>query len=140
MEFEINGNTYRSAKLDAFAQFHIARRLAPVQAALFKAGTEASSLSEQQAGEKAMAGLAEAVAGMPDADCDFVLAKCLGVVQRKQDSGWSNITAAGGKAMTFSDIDMMTMLLITRQVIEENLGGFFGESADPSPSPPSPTA
>lgn len=140
MEFEINGNTYRSGKLDAFVQFHVARRLAPVQAALFKAGAAAQGQPEQVAGGTAMAGLAEAIAGMPDADCDFVLMKCLGAVQRKQDSGWSNITAAGGKSLTFSDIDMLTMLQITQRVIEENLGGFFGESADPSPSPPSPTA
>jgi hypothetical protein len=122
-EFEINGQTYRAAKLDAFKQFHIARRLAPLQAGLSKAMEGGGS------GEDAFSpAIAEAVAGMPDADCDYILQTCLAVVQRQQDGRWVSIMAAGAKALMFEDIDMGAMLQIAGQVITENLGGFFGAS------------
>lgn len=129
-EFEINGQTYRASKMDAFKQFHIARRLAPLHAGLSKAS---------EAGATGLDGLvpaiAEAVAGMPDADCDYILQGCLAVVQRQQETRWVPIMAAGAKTLMFDDIDMGAMLQIAGQVITENLGGFFGASpaqADPA--------
>lgn len=128
MEFTVGQATYRSGKLDAFKQFHIGRRLAPLQAGLAEAA-QGESVGFTPA-------LAGAIAGMSDADCDYILQACLGVVQRQQDSGWANILAAGSKTLMFHDIDVGAMLEIAGHVITENLGGFFGASADQSPSPP----
>ncbi|UGB47000.1 hypothetical protein LQ772_06830 [Frateuria edaphi] len=126
-EFEINGQTYQAAKLDAFKQFHIARRLAPLHAGLSKA------MGGGTLGEDAFSpAIAEAVAGMPDADCDYILQSCLAVVKRRQGDRWVSIMAVGAKALTFDDIDMGAMLQVAGQVITENIGGFFGASADPS--------
>ena len=132
-EFEINGQAYRAARLDAFKQFHIARRLAPLHAGLSKA-MEGGAMGE----DAFSPAIAEAVAGMPDADCDYILQSCLAVVQRRQGDRWASIMAVGGRALQFDDIDMGAMLQIAGQVITENLGGFFGASADPSAatSPP----
>jgi len=122
MEFEINGQQYRSGKLNARLQFHVARRLAPVLGGLAEA-------SKNNDGDFAgfLQPIADAIAGMSDADCDYVLDACLGVVQRQQGSSWVNIFV--NKAQMFDDIDMGVMLQIASKVITENLGGFFQGSA-----------
>lgn len=120
MEFEIGGNTYRSGKMDTFKQFHVSRRLAPVLGGL-------AAMAEGEADNFAafLQPIAEAVARMSDADCDFILQSCLGVVQRQQGNAWSPIYAGGGSALMFDDIDLGSMMQIAAKVIQENLGGFF---------------
>jgi hypothetical protein len=130
MEFEINGQAYRCGKMDAFKQFHVSRRLAPVFGGL------ASSASKDNADfSQFLQPIAEAVAHMLDADCDYVLQACLGVTQRKQESGWANVYNVQTKALMFSDVDLAVMLQITAKVIQDNLGGFFqGAVAGLNPS------
>ncbi|HET6804876.1 MAG TPA: hypothetical protein VFH59_05465 [Frateuria sp.] len=122
-EFEINGQQYRAAKLDAFKQFHVSRRLAPVLSGL--AGTVEDGAADFSA---FLQPIAEAVARMSDADCDFILDACLASVQRQQGTSWSFIYAGAKQALMFDDIDMAVMLQIAAKVIQENLGGFFLDS------------
>lgn len=149
MQFEINGHQYQSAKLDAFKQFHVARRLAPllsgVGAALRGTGTapvsaegESAAVSAEAAPQADFSGflepMADALAHMPDADCDYILFTCLAVVQRQQGNGWAKVVAPGSRSLMFEDIDMGEMIGITLKVIQENIGGFFsapGVTADP---------
>jgi hypothetical protein len=120
MEFEIAGNTYRAGKLDAFKQFHVSRRLAPVLGGLaMVAGGEQDRLSAL------LQPITEAVARMSDTDCDYILQTCLGVVQRQQGSTWAPVFAAGRGALMFEDIDLSAMMQIAVKVIQDNLGGFF---------------
>lgn len=119
MEFEIKGQQYRSGKLDAFKQFHVARRLAPLLGGIAQGGGGDFSAFLQP--------MAEAIAHMPDADCDYILNTCLAVVQRQQGNAWASIMK--GKEFMFDDIDMGSMIQITVQVIQENLGGFFSDPA-----------
>jgi hypothetical protein len=122
MDFEINGQQYRSGKLNARQQFHVARRLAPVLGGL---ATASQGNTEDFA--TFLQPIADAIAGMSDADCDYVLDNCLAVVKRQQGSAWANIFV--NKAQMFEDIDMGVMLQIASKVITENLGGFFQGSA-----------
>jgi|SRR5690348_9329885 len=148
MQFEINGHQYQSAKLDAFKQFHVARRLAPllsgVSAALKSTGVapapaEGEATPSQDAAPRAdfadfLEPMADALAHMPDADCDYILFTCLSVVQRQQGNGWAKVVAPGSRSMMFEDIDMGEMIGITLKVVQENIGGFFaapGASANP---------
>lgn len=122
MEFEINGQQYRSGKLSARLQFHVARRLAPVLGGLAAASKNGG---DDFAGF--LQPIADAISGMSDADCDYVLDTCLAIVQRQQGSSWANVFV--NKAQMFDDIDMGAMLQIASKVITENLGGFFQGSA-----------
>jgi hypothetical protein len=122
MEFEINGQQYRSGKLNARQQFHVARRLAPVLGGLAEASQGSSTDFAHF-----LQPIADAIAGMSDQDCDYILDTCLAVVQRQQGSAWANVFV--NKAQMFDDIDMGVMLQIASKVISENLGGFFQESA-----------
>jgi len=122
MDFEINGQQYRSGKLNARQQFHVARRLAPVLG-----GLATASQGKTDNFATFLQPIADAIAGMSDADCDYVLDNCLAIVQRQQGSSWANIFV--NKAQMFDDIDMGVMLQIASKVITENLGGFFQGSA-----------
>jgi hypothetical protein len=120
MEFEIAGNTYRAGKMPTFTQFHVSRRLAPVLSGLaVTAGEEAANFAAF------LQPIAEAVARMSDADCDFILDACLGVVQRQQGTSWAPVYVGAKQALMFDDIDMAVMLQLAAKVIQENLGGFF---------------
>jgi len=113
-EFEIAGHTYRAGKLNTFQQFHISRRLAPVLSGL---------ASDNPTGF--LPAVAEAVAHMPEADCDYILHTCLAGVRRNENNVWAPIAVGDGKALMFADIDLTAMMQIVVAVIQENLSNFF---------------
>lgn len=146
MEITLNGVRYSSVRLDAFKQFHIARRLAPVVlslgmgASLMMKFKEASSSAtpkskDEEAQEDlaalAMAGkpIAEVLAAMSDTDSEYVLKLCLGAVSREQaGTGFAPILSSTG-SLLFSDLGLATMLQLAHAVVLENLGNFM-------PAPP----
>lgn len=135
MDFEINGKQYRSGKLDAFKQFHVARRLAPllsgVSSAVKTEGATPAAEGETTAPAPKrdfadfLEPMADAIAHMPDADCDYILFTCLGAVQRQEGTSWAKLVAPGNRSLMFDDIDMGVMINITLKVIQDNLGNFF---------------
>lgn len=157
IEFEVNGVAYRAAKMDAFKQFHVARRLAPVLSGLVgllaTVGTPDENAPEgepqaAQDGDSAVAAtkppvdaiqaltpLAEALANMSDEHADYVLKECLRVVTRGLDggTGWAPVTLRNG-ALVDTDMDMGTMLQIAFHVIRDNLSGFFAALPPMSPA------
>jgi len=139
MEFPIDGQNYRSSKLDPKQQFHIARRLMPLLEALRdgaqdvkpNASGEAPEVAESPADgadDPIIKKLVASVADMSQQDCDYILDTCLSVVSRQQGNAWVKVYNDRAKAFQFADIGLQTMLAIAQNVIEENLGGFFGES------------
>ena len=125
LEFDIAGQHYRAGKLSAFQQLHLSRKLAPIIPKLLPAleGFNGDSI-DVGAIAAAFDPLAGALAEMPDADCEYICATCMSVVQRQQDSRWAAIWAASSKAMMFDDIDLPAMLQITVEVVRDNLGSF----------------
>lgn len=119
MEYELNGQTYRIGKLDARAQFHIVRRLAPVL------GELAPSIQGGKNGLEALPAIASAIAKLSDADADYCLFGLLRVVSRKQANGlgWSPVSTEN--LMMFDDIDMAAMLRLAWQTLSYNISGFF---------------
>lgn len=138
MELTINGNKYRSVKLNAIQQFHVARRLAP---AILTLGSTASELvktltalqSKGDAAEVDAFGMMVAAAGplanvlgaMTDEDSDYVINACLRAVSREVSSGvgWQNVISSSGGVM-FDDIELPVMLQLVVAVIRENLANF----------------
>ena len=125
---EINSVKYRIGRLDAFTQFHIARRLAPIQLAM---GISAAELTQHASADESaiaaaiMGPIADIIAKMPQDDVDYILKASLGVVSRQQGESWARIFVSGG--LMFDDIRMKEMLRLTIAVIKENMDGFFGE-------------
>jgi hypothetical protein len=125
MELEVSGHIYQTRKMTPMTQFHVMRRIAPV---IFALGESASDeLLTQLAGSdllKALEPVSNILATMPDNEVEYVLNTCLDHVDRKQQTGWAKIQAAGG-AMMFSDIELSDMLKLSAAVVQDNLGNFL---------------
>ncbi|NML34949.1 phage tail assembly chaperone [Paraburkholderia antibiotica] len=130
IEFEIADHRYRAEKLDAFKQLHVSRKIAPIVPKLLpmfiKFAGNADSLKDDLAGmAEAFEPLAQALAEMPDADCEYVFNACLGVVMRNQQGNWASIWSQSAKSLMFDDIDLGQMTQITVKVIWDSLGAFI---------------
>ena len=122
MNLTINGITYSTtAKLDAFTQLHVARKLGaalPVVDGLVR--------QENAGKDKTLLSLLM-LSNISDADADFVVKKCLGVVVRNSGNQPAKIQTPSGELM-FDDISLAAVLDLAVAVIEENLGDFFRTS------------
>lgn len=141
LEFEISGQRYRAERLDAFKQLHVSRKIAPIIPKLLpmfvKFAGKADALKDDLDGmAEAFEPLAQALAEMPDADCEYVFNACLSVVMRNQQGNWASVWSQGAKSLMFDDIDLGVMVQIAAKVIWDSLGDFTrGLLANPAPSP-----
>lgn len=119
MELELDGHTYRVGKLDARAQFHVVRRLAPVL------GELAPALQGGKGGMEALPAIATAVAKLSDADADYCIFGLLKVVSRKQPNGlgWGPVSTEN--LLMYDDIGMTQMLKLAWEALTFNMSGFF---------------
>lgn len=142
-EFEINGELYRSGKLDTFKQLHVSRKIAPLVpkvlpafAAIAKAKraegavlgdalNDARNLVVQDIDliAKAIEPVTNVMAEMSDADVEYLFANCLAVVQRKQGKDWAPVWR--NDSLMFDDIELPQMTQIAMKVIWDNLGPFI---------------
>lgn len=121
-EIEIAGNTYRIGKLSALTQFHMARRLAPLLAAV---GVTAGNLKSAATLDLAelVGPASEVLARMSEADVNYVLFGCLDAVQRKQGDRFAPVQVR--EALMFQDLEMPSMVRLVIEVLRTNLGSFF---------------
>lgn len=140
MDFEVGGVKYRAAKMDAFSQFHVARKLAPVFAAM--GGLADVVVAHSVGGEKggddvvarasgsALAKLTEAVSQLSDDDSEAVLIRCLSVVSRITETAagasLAPVWSVQAKRFMFADIGLMQMIQIAVHVIQDSLADFTG--------------
>lgn len=142
-EFELGADTFRIGKLNAFQQFHLSRKVAPViptlipvflklQASAKTASADGDSGPAQSPLSGDLGALAEilqpfadGIAGMPDETAEFILSTCLGVVQRKQGTAWFPVWSAGQNVCMFDDLDLGVMMKLSVRVITESLGPFL---------------
>jgi len=91
---------------------------------------------------EALTPIAEVLSAMKDEDFDYILRKCLSVVQRS--NGERYVPLMRGGSLMFDDIDLGTLTQLTMEVIQENLGPTFlglvglgsaGTATSTSPSP-----
>lgn len=131
-EFTCGQHTYSAGQLDARAQFHIVRRLAPVLkglapiiAKVAKGEVDPKNINPQE-GLDAIPEIANVLASMDDITADYVIFGLLTIVKRKQENGlgWAPITS--GTNLMFMDITMPQMLTLAGRALAANLGDFFG--------------
>lgn len=133
-QIEVNGQLYSIGQLDARAQFHVSRRIAPILASM------GISLATLKAGANlnldtlatSLGPVSEVMASMSDESVDYIISTCFTVVSRKQPevggkAQWA--PAANGARMMFADINMPAMLRIVVAVLQENLMDFLKEPA-----------
>lgn len=117
MEQIINGQTYQIGAMSTMSQLKVARRLGPALPILQGLTAEANQGKDPTLLTVLM------LSKLSDEDTDVVMYECLASVARRQESGWASVYVKG--ALMFSDMDLRTLLLLTTQVIQENLGDFF---------------
>lgn len=128
-ETELGGHTYRIGKLDAFKQFHVSRKIAPMLPRLVPALMQISK--DGAAGDgfsklaDSLAPFADALASMEDETAEYVIGTCLSAVHRKQGSSWASVWSSQAKATMFDDMDLSTLVPLVVHVIRENLGSFI---------------
>lgn len=139
-EFDVFGSKYKIGRMNAMQQFHVARRLHGVCAALGEAfnivqqmgGAETLALAVVEKKPtsdvlRVLAPVLKSLGDMKDTDVDYVFENCLLVVERQQSGGaWAPIWVRGGGLM-FQDIEMPHMIVLTWHVLRSNLAGFFFE-------------
>ena len=113
----VDGETYRTGGLNAKQQFHVARRLAPIVAAM-------------QSGTNLFQALADEIAKLPEADMDYIMRTTMGVVTRKQGEQWIRVWNAQADLPQFADMTVGTLLTLMIITLEDNLGGFTAGLAD----------
>jgi hypothetical protein len=145
-EVAIGQNTYRIGRMIPLQQVHVACKIAPAVAVLLpgigklgdalkklstaetQAAADGATLSSERLNpadfEPIFGSIANALAAMKDEDVNFVIAECLAVVQRKSGTAWQPVWNRAAKAMQFEDLAWTDMLMLTIQVIQDNLLGF----------------
>lgn len=143
-QFTINERTYRTCRMNAFAQLHVARRILPVMAKLpeMVGMTLDELIGNAEKLKTVFAGnlnaihldvIAKTLADLKDEDVEFILNACCDATEIKepQGAGWSPIRKNG--VLMYAHVGVEEMMGIAINVIKENLGGFFSESAPISP-------
>jgi hypothetical protein len=144
-ETEIGGIRYQVNKMNVFDQAHVARKVAPIIFGMGKGYSQAiNSLSNVNGetphvnGEEsvsddptvsaaqntimfdAMVPITEILAKMSDDDVNYVLKKCLAVCLRNTGQQWVPLMRGGN--LMFEDLDLATLIQLTMEVVQDNLG------------------
>lgn len=154
-QYEIAGVKYMSTKLNGFQQLHVLRKLGPVIAKIGPAfmmappavttnadgstTTNPATMSSMFDNISIMGPALEALSEMSEADCNYVIERCLAVTKRYQDpGGWVNIWNERAHRLQFDDIDNLnTMMSITMKVLGDSLTSFsFGGGLSFGAPPP----
>jgi len=135
-QVQVGGFTYSVGPLNAFEQFHVARRIMPILGRLGVSANMIERFGKKADGDDMLALMPlvfEQVAAMDQADADYVLHTCLAKCSRQQDTSWAPVLSAS-KSLMFADIDMPAMLQIVMASLQQNLASFF--QAPPPSTPP----
>jgi hypothetical protein len=93
IEIDIDGHNYRLDKLPAMLQLHVSRRIAPLiptaigpflSISAMKGGVDKNI----EAIVSQLQPFADGLAGLSDADAEYVLGTCLGVIRRQNGEQW----------------------------------------------------
>ncbi|NIC28284.1 phage tail assembly chaperone [Serratia plymuthica] len=147
MEFEIKGQQYRAAKLNAFAQQDVAVALAPVLSGLIPllkdvmAGN-GKSLTDDKSRlfDEIIPLVVNAITQLSKEGRSEINHTCLSVVTRQQGNLWSKIYEPNQRVMLFDDLNGLDLVKIVGSVVQDSLGDFFpalpvsDSNTDPQPA------
>lgn len=141
METQVQDDKFKDYvfnKINAFSQFHIVRRLAPIIGELIaalSASVDLKSGKDLKAEDlnfdsiaKNLSPVMEALAKIPDSDVEYCIKELLRGVQRRQIGGaLANVMTPNGAQFMFQDIeaDLTLMLGLAGKSLMTNLGGFI---------------
>lgn len=130
-EFSIGERDFKLNKIDAFKQFHVVRRLAPILSDLIPMlsqiqktmKTEQSEEAKFEEMSKILSPILTGLSKLSDEDSDKVLRSLLSAVEMKQNPGWARI--ANDQMIMFSDLELPLLLQLAGRSFMFNMQGFF---------------
>jgi hypothetical protein len=135
-EIEIGELRFQLAPLNAKDQFHLFRRVAPLMAGL---GEGFSSIAETARDDdtitdgqvvRIMSPLFKVLSEMSDAECDYIIDKCMSRVRMFNGTQWAPIMVAG-RLQYENVIDMSVMMRLTVETLQHNgIVSFFSDAPD----------
>ena len=140
-DFTFQGKNFKLNKIDAFKQFHIVRRIAPILSDLIPAlGAAAKTmktegLSESEKFEefgKIATPIMSGLSKLSDDDSNKVLFGLLSAVEIQQDGGnWAKVVS--DNQLMFSNLDLPCLLNAAGKSFMFNMTGFFNILPQASP-------
>lgn len=132
-DFKIGSSEFQLSKMDAFKQFHIVRRIAPILGDLLPVISKAKQLnsgelSEEQKLESLGAVMTPIMTGLSklsDEDANKVLFGLLSSVSLKQSAG-NFARLATDTQLMFADLELPVLMQAAGRAFAYNLSGFFG--------------
>jgi hypothetical protein len=137
-EFETGGFVYRTTKMNAREQMHLLRAIAPLSGAIVAILVENSNLDpgapEATRNIAMMIPLFQAFAKMDEKETDLLVNKCFAYAQRREGANGSSVWgpplfSSMASRDQYNDIDLGSLFTICWNVVQDNLGGFFGIGA-----------
>jgi Phage tail assembly chaperone protein, TAC len=122
-EVTIGERTYIIGKLSAIDQFHVFRRVMPLLSPILE-----SLKSGVGIGPLTMVAISNDLAKLSDEQLNYVIDKCLAVVQVQTDNKLIRLMI-NGRSM-FGDLDLPTMMQIMWAVLMENFQPFLAGILD----------
>lgn len=135
-DFQIGARKYKVSKIDAFKQFHIARRLGPIMGDIIpvaqKLQAKFGALKPDEMKEdqlEAVAAIAQPVlvgfSRLSDDDANkILLGLCSAVeMQQTQAGGWAKVSTES--QLMFQDLELPELMQIAGRAFMFNIAGFF---------------
>jgi hypothetical protein len=129
-EFTAGEHTYRTVKLNVREQLQLLRVLSPLSGSIIEIMVN-NDADNPAPPIMLMVPLLKGFHDMSEDDLDTLLNKCFASVQRREGGNGSAIWGPvlynmAAKRFVYDDVAIGDLFIICWNVIQENLGGFFG--------------
>ena len=142
-EFTVNNREYRTRRMNAFAQLHVARRILPVAAKLpdmlgltledcLTNSDRLKAAVAKNLGAVRLDAVAETLSGLDDEDVEYVLNACADAVEMRQATGWAPVRVNG--RLMFDFVGPRESVMFAVQAVKDNLADFFSGNVPASPN------
>lgn len=140
-DFEAGGKKFKLNKINAFDQFHIVRRLAPVLGELLPFLGKVKGMSQEQIDdptflEKHLGDFSPVLSGLAklsDEDSNRVLMGLCSAVEMYQPESNSWARVAHGQNLMFQNLELPVLLQIAGRSFAYNMADFFRLAPQASP-------
>lgn len=125
-EFKIGEHSFKVGKMNAFKQFHVVRRLAPILGDLIPIMQKLEKMPAAARDEAMLEMLSPALTGLSklsDEETNKILLSLLECVHVQQGPAWAAVVLDG--KLMFEQFDLPVLLQAAGKAFAHNLSGFF---------------
>jgi hypothetical protein len=141
-DFEIDGHTYRTVKMNGREQFQLLRKLGHMAGLFSRFAVMDLPPNETLRMLAFVVAFMQEFSQLTEQQSNDLLTHCLIYTRRLVGGNGTGLAVPTpmyqGRDM-FEDADMMVLMRICIEVVRENLGGFFPTGTVPEMSPPQPS-